>query len=66
MWTVRDFLEACNQDWIDVNLYNTDTGNTIRINITKMDDEEYEEIMEATFETWDLDSNGINVNYSIY
>lgn len=27
MWTVRDFLEACSQDWIDVNLYNTDTGD---------------------------------------
>lgn len=66
MDTVRDFLEACSQDWIDVNLYNTDTGDTIKINIMDMDDEEYEEIMEATFETWDLDSNGINVNYSIY
>ena len=66
MDTVRDFLEACGQDWIDVNLYNTDTGDTIKINIMDMDDEEYEEIMEATFETWDLDSNGINVNYSIY
>jgi hypothetical protein len=31
-----------------------------------MDNEEYEEIMESTFETWDLDGNGINVNYSIY
>lgn len=66
METVRDFLEACNQDWIDVNLYNTDTGDTITINISDMDDEEYEEIMESTFETWDLDSKGINVNYSIY
>ena len=63
MDTVRDFLEACNQDWIDVNLYNTDT---ITINISDMDNEEYEEIMESRFETWDLDSNGINVNYSIY
>ena len=66
MWTVRDFLEACNQDWIDVNLYNIDTGDTITINISDMDNEEYEEIMESTFETWDLDSNEINVNYSIY
>lgn len=65
METVRDFLEACNQDWLIVNLYNTDTGDIIKINIMEMDDEEYEEIMEATFETWDLDSNGINVNYSI-
>lgn len=66
MWTVRDFLEACGQDWIDVNLYNADTGNITTINIAEMDDEEYEEIMESTFETWDLDSKGINVNYSIY
>ena len=65
METVRDFLEACNQDWLIVNLYNTDTDDIIKINIMEMDDEEYEEIMEATFETWDLDSNGINVNYSI-
>jgi len=63
--TVRDFLEACSQDWIDVNLYNTDTGDVIRINLMDMDDEKYEEIMDATFETWDLDSNGININYSI-
>lgn len=66
METVRDFLEACSMDWLDVNLYNTDTGDTITINISDMDNEEYEEIMESTFETWDLDSNGINVNYSIY
>jgi len=65
MDTVRDFLEACSQDWIDVNLYNTDTGDVIRINLMDMDDEKYEEIMDATFETWDLDSNGININYSI-
>lgn len=65
MDTVRDFLEACSQDWIDVNLYNTDTGDVITINIMEMDDEEYEKIMDATFETWDLDSNGININYSI-
>lgn len=65
METVRDFLESCNQDWIDVNLHNTDTGDTITINISDMDNEEYEEIMDATFETWDLDSNGININYSI-
>lgn len=51
MDTVRDFLEACSQDWIDVNLYNTDTGDVITINIMEMDDEEYEEIMDATFET---------------
>lgn len=65
METVRDFLESCNQDWIDVNLYNTDTGDVITINIMEMDDEKYEDIMNATFETWDLDSNGININYSI-
>lgn len=65
METVRDFLESCNQDWIDVNLYNTDTDDTITINISDMDNEKYEEIMDATFETWDLDSNGININYSI-
>ena len=65
MWTVRDFLEACNQDWIDVNLYNIDTGDTITINISDMDNEEYEEIMESTFETWDLDSGEITINYSI-
>ena len=65
MLSVRDFLEMCNQDWIDVNLYNMDTGDTITINISDMDNEEYEEIMESTFETWDLDSDEINVNYSI-
>ena len=65
METVRDFLESCNQDWIDVNLYNTDTGDTITINISDMDDEEYEEIMDATFETWDLNEGEMTINYSI-
>ena len=65
MWTVRDFLEACSQDWIDVNLYNTDTGDVIRINLMDMDDEKYEEIMDATFETWDLYDGEITINYSI-
>lgn len=65
METVRDFLESCNQDWIDVNLYNTDTGDTITINISDMDNEEYEEIMDATFETWDLNDGEITINYSI-
>lgn len=65
MWTVRDFLEACSQDWIDVNLYNTDTGDVIRINLMDMDDEKYEEIMDATFETWDLYDEEITINYSI-
>lgn len=65
MWTVRDFLEACSQDWIDVNLYNTDTGDVIKINLMDMDDEKYEEIMDATFETWDLYDGEITINYSI-
>ena len=65
MWTVRDFLEACGQDWLDVNLCNIDTGDIITINIMEKDKEEYEEIMESMLETWDLDSDGINVNYSI-
>lgn len=65
METVRDFLESCNQDWIDVNLYNTDTGDTITINISDMDNEEYEEIMDATFETWDLNEGKMTINYSI-
>ena len=46
METVRDFLEACNQDWLIVNLYNTDTDDIIKINIMEMDDEEYEVVME--------------------
>ena len=41
MDTVRDFLEACSQDWIDVNLYNTDTGDVIRINLMDMDDDDF-------------------------
>lgn len=65
MWTVRDFLEACSQDWIDVNLYNTDTGDVIKINLMDMDDEKYEEIMDVTFETWDLNDEEITINYSI-
>ena len=65
MDTVRDFLEACSQGWIDVNLYNTDTGDVIRINLMDMDDEKYEEIMDATFETWDLYDGEITINYSI-
>lgn len=65
METVRDFLESCNQDWIDVNLYNTDTDDTITINISNMDNEEYEEIMDATFETWDLNEGKMTINYSI-
>lgn len=65
MDTVRDFLEMCNQDWIDVNLYNTDTGDVITINIMEMDDEKYEDIMDATFETWDLNDGEITINYSI-
>lgn len=65
MDTVRDFLEACSQDWIDVNLYNTDTGDVITINLMDMDEEEYEEIMDATFETWDLNDGEMAINYSI-
>lgn len=65
MWTVRDFWEACSQDWIDVNLYNTDTGDIITINTMEMDDEEYEDIMDATFETWDLYDEEITISYSI-
>jgi hypothetical protein len=65
MWTVRDFLEACSQDWIDVNLYNTDTGDVIKINLIDIDDEKYEEIMDATFETWDLYDGEMTINYSI-
>ena len=44
MLTVREFLELCNQDWIDIDLYNCDTDECIRINITEIDNEEYEEI----------------------
>ncbi len=64
MLTVREFLELCNQDWIDIDLYNCDTDECIRINITEMDNEEYEEIMEGNVESWDI-SKTICINYSI-
>ena len=38
MDTVRDFLEMCTQDWIDVDLFNCDTDECITINIADIDD----------------------------
>ena len=63
MWTVRDFLEGCTQDDIDVKLFNCDTEECITINISDMNNEEYEEIMEANYESWDLDDK-LCINYS--
>lgn len=51
METVREFLERCTQDDIDINFFNCDTEECITINIADMDNEEYEEIMEAYFES---------------
>ena len=39
------------------------TEECITINIADMDNEEYEEIMEATFESWDIDGR-FCINYS--
>lgn len=64
METVREFLERCTQDDIDVELFNCDTEECITINISDIDDEEYEEIMEATFESWDMEKR-LCINYSI-
>ena len=65
MLTVREFLELCTQDWIDVDLFNCDTDDYITINISDMDNEEYEEIMEGNVESWDADCGKICINYSI-
>lgn len=65
MLTVREFLEMCTQDWIDVDLFNCDTDDCITINISDMDDEEYEEIIEGNVESWDVDYGKICINYSI-
>ncbi len=64
MLTVREFLELCTQDWIDVDLFNCDTDDCITINIEDMDNEEYEEIMEANIESWDVGNEKICINYS--
>lgn len=64
MLTVREFLEMCTQDWIDVDLFNCDTEDCITIYIGDMDDEEYEEIMEANVESWDVGNEKICINYS--
>lgn len=63
METVREFLERCTQDDIDINFFNCDTEECITINIADMDNEEYEEIMEAYFESWDMDGR-FCINYS--
>ncbi len=65
MLTVRDFLEMCTQDWIDVDLFNCDTTDCITINIADIDEEEYEEIMEGNAESWDVNYDKICINYSI-
>ena len=65
MLTVREFLELCTQDWIDIDLFNCDTEDCITINIEDMDDEEYEEIMEGNVESWDVDCNKICIINSI-
>lgn len=65
MLSVGEFLEMCTQDWIDVDLFNCDTDDCITINIADMNEEEYEEIMQGSVESWDVDNNKICINYSI-
>lgn len=65
MLSVGEFLGMCTQDWIDVDLFNCDTGDCITINIADMNEEEYEEIMQGNVESWDVDNNKICINYSI-
>ena len=65
MLTVRDFLEMCTQDWIDVDLFNCDTTDCITINIADIDEDEYEEIMEGNVDSWDVNCDKICINYSI-
>lgn len=61
--TVMDFLDMCAQDWIDVDLYNCDTSETMTVNIGDIDDEKYEGVMSAEFMSWDIDSGRICINY---
>lgn len=65
MLSVGEFLEMCTQDWIDVDLFNCDTDECITINMTDIDEEEYEEIMEGYVQSWDINCDKICINYSI-
>lgn len=64
MITVWDFLDMCTQDWIDIDLFNCDTGECIMINIADINEAEYEDIMNAQAMSWDIgDSGRICINY---
>ena len=64
--TVREFIDMCTQDWIDIDLFNCDTSESTTMYIGDVDDEKYEELMSAEFMSWDISDGGsICINYVI-
>ena len=59
--TVYDFITMCTQDWIEVDLYDCDSGDCITVNIDEAG--EYEDIMSAEMMSWDIEDGRICINY---
>lgn len=64
--TVREFLELCTQDWIEVEFFNCDTEESITEPIEYVRDYgDHEDIAEAEIMSWDIDNGKLCINYSI-